>query len=100
MQTVTNRAKRSTAAGAALSVLALTLTACAATPAYQRETTTLGEVDISGLECRDEAPITSLRKRTVCASPEQWAEYDALQRERIEDFDRNRTSAGRNPFGR
>lgn len=52
------------------------LGACAVDPAVQRTTTTLGEVNMEGMECRRVGEVGSLMKRTICASPQQWAESD------------------------
>lgn len=83
--------------------LALALTACAAAPAVQKTSTILGEVDLTGLECRRETPIGANIPRTVCASPEAWAAYEARAadhaRRQIDEADRytNVFQFGRGP---
>lgn len=65
---------------------AASLGACTTKPAISRTTATLGEVDMTGLVCRQEKPIDSNQKRTVCASPEAWAAYDKRMIEHSEAF--------------
>jgi hypothetical protein len=85
----------------ASAVLSLTVAACSASPIYTRTHTTLGEVDLTGLECRKDTPINTNVPRTVCASPEAWAAY---QKEEAERAERVREEADRytnvNQFGR
>lgn len=63
-------------AGAAAVCTAL-LTACAASPLITRTRTTLGEVNMEGLECRGDKPPGSSISRNICATPEAWAKYEA-----------------------
>ncbi len=79
---------------------ALSISACAIEPLVERTRTTLGEVDLTGLECRDEAVMGSLRKRTICASPEQWAAYDEEERRKAEDIQRDIRRQGSSVFFR
>ncbi len=59
--------------------LAATATACAA-PTVTKQRMTLGEANIEGLECRRETPIGTAFPRTICASAEAWASFDAKAR--------------------
>jgi hypothetical protein len=49
---------------------------CTMTPAVTKERMTLGEADISGMECRREKPIDTNLPRTICASRQAWAAFD------------------------
>ncbi|MBU6319328.1 MAG: hypothetical protein KGS00_06710 [Alphaproteobacteria bacterium] len=81
--------------------LSLLAAGCAATPQVTRETMTLGEAGIEGMECRRETIIGSSFKRTICASPETWARYDAQKRQEAERYmDSPRQQSNVNKFGR
>lgn len=58
---------------------AFVLAACTATPTISRTKTTLGEVDMTGLECRREKASGSNIGRTICASPQTWANYENVE---------------------
>jgi len=74
---------------------------CATSPTVSKERMTLGEARIEGMECRRTAPIGSLFKRTVCASPEAWAQFDAERRSETDLlFDKARSMQNVDKFGR
>jgi hypothetical protein len=62
------------------------LSGCTATPLITKERMTLGEANISGMECRRETSVRSSMPKTTCASPELWAKYDARENEKTELF--------------
>ena len=62
-----------------LLVGATTLSACAS-HSVSRTRTTLGQVNMEGLECRRENEPGSIIGRSYCASPEAWATYDAKEK--------------------
>jgi hypothetical protein len=65
---------------AALGAAATVVSACSVTPSVTKQTMTLGEANIEGMECRRErAPDTNI-PRTICASPESWAVFDEKRR--------------------
>lgn len=69
---------------------ATTLSACAS-HSISRTRTTLGEVNMEGLECRNEKQPGSSIGRSYCASPESWASYDAKEKAHSNALlDRNR----------
>lgn len=71
-----------TGVGAAAAALA----ACSTTPTITKERMTLGEANIDGMECRREkAPDTNI-PRTICASPQAWAVFDAERRRETEEL--------------
>jgi hypothetical protein len=81
-------------------IAAAILAGCATTPAalYNKEVTTLGQVDMTGLVCRTDQVTGSIRKKTYCASPEMWARYDARMRDQsdaIYDISRSATKSRR-----
>ncbi|HEX5008101.1 MAG TPA: hypothetical protein VFV70_13370 [Hyphomonadaceae bacterium] len=67
---------------AALAVIA----GCSTVPTVTKETTTLGEANISGMECRRGKPIDTNLPRTICASPKAWAAYDEQARMATDDL--------------
>jgi hypothetical protein len=68
------------------------ISACTAVPLVTKQKMTLGEVDIEGMECRREKPITSNMPKTVCASPEAWKAFDeAAAYENERGFDQVRS---------
>jgi hypothetical protein len=74
---------------------------CSTAPSITRQKMTLGEADISGMECRRAPPTGSNMKQTVCASPEAWAEYDKKREfENKQIFETDRVKTGVGPFGR
>ncbi len=62
-----------------LASCATILAACASHP-VTRTQTTLGEVNMEGLECRRENQPGSSIGRSYCTSPEAWAKYDAKEK--------------------
>lgn len=67
-----------------------TLAACAS-HSITRTHTTLGEVDMDGLECRSGKQPGSSIGRSYCATPEAWASYDAKEKAQSRALlDRNR----------
>jgi hypothetical protein len=73
--------------------------ACSTTPTVTKERMTLGEANISGMECRRARPIDTNLPRTICANPSSWAAYDKQARTATDDL----LSRGRelgNAFGR
>jgi hypothetical protein len=87
-------------APALAAALALLAAGCAAGSTVTRTSTTLGEVDMKGLECRRQPRIDSLLGETICASPEAWAEFDARERGKVDDINRQLESVPHQPFGR
>lgn len=55
-----------------------------ATQVIAKDRMTLAEADIGGMECRKETPIGTNKARTICASPEAWAKFDAKQKQEAE----------------
>lgn len=81
-------------------VTALAVTGCV-TPSYTKQVTTLGEVDMTGLQCRRVDPIDSHMQRTMCATPASWAKYDRKQIAASEAFfSATRTMANVDKFNR
>lgn len=62
------------------------LSACSTAPIVSREKMTLGEANIEGMECRREKDIETNIPRTICASPEAWARFDARRRQESSDL--------------
>jgi len=62
-----------------LALCATGLTGCAS-HSITRTQTTLGEVNMDGLECRRENQPGSSIARSYCTSPEAWAKHDAKER--------------------
>jgi hypothetical protein len=81
--------------------VALMTAGCATEPTVTKERMTLGEARIEGMECRRTTPIGTTFKRTICASPEAWARFDA---ERLAEtgllFDKARSLQNVDKFGR
>lgn len=65
---------------------AIGVSACSTTPLVTRETMTLGEANIEGMECRKDRPPDTNIPRTICASPEAWAAFDDKRRRETEDL--------------
>lgn len=65
---------------AGLGAGAIAISACSTTPLVTRETMTLGEANIEGMECRRDRPPDTNIPRTICASPEAWAAFDERRR--------------------
>lgn len=65
---------------------AVFLVGCSTTPLVTKERMTLGEANITGMECRRETSIRSAHPQTMCARPEFWAKYDARESEKTELF--------------
>ncbi|MBI1340947.1 hypothetical protein GC169_12170 [bacterium] len=70
--------------GLALIALAVAASACASPATVTKTRTTLGEVDLTGLECRRETDAGSIRARTICAAPADWAAFEARSIERTQ----------------
>lgn len=62
-----------------IALCAAALTGCAS-HSITRTQTTLGEVDMNGLECRRENQPGSSIGRSYCTSPEAWAKLDAKEK--------------------
>jgi hypothetical protein len=78
----------------------LAVSGCA-TPSVTKERMTLGEANISGLDCRREKPPGTNMPRTVCASPEAWEKFDAAARyENDLAFQKARSSSNAGAFNR
>lgn len=60
----------------AVVLIVMLVGACTTTPSITRTRTTLGEVDMEGLECRRDRQAGSNIGRTICASPASWANYE------------------------
>lgn len=60
-------------------LMGLLLAACSVSPSIVRTKTTLGQVNMEGLECRRDKTPGSTIGRTICASPEHWARYENEQ---------------------
>ena len=74
---------------------------CSMTPAVTKERMTLGEANIEGMECRREAPIGSNKPKTICASPQAWAQFDKDARRESElAFEQARSRANVGGFNR
>ncbi len=59
------------------------LSGCISTkPLVTKQTMTLAETDITGMECRRDTPPDTNIPRTICATRESWATFD--QRRRLE----------------
>jgi hypothetical protein len=65
---------------------AVLIAACAAMPTVTKERMTLGEANISGMECRRDRPINTNVPRTICASPQAWAAFDENHRLAAQDL--------------
>lgn len=65
---------------------AAVLAACSTTPLVTREKMTLGQANIEGMECRQEKAIDTNIPRTICASPQAWARFDARRRQESADL--------------
>jgi hypothetical protein len=59
---------------------------CSLTPTVTKQKMLLGEVDMSGLECRRDTPPDSNLPRTICASPAAWASFDERRRSDTDDI--------------
>jgi hypothetical protein len=73
--------------------------ACTTTPTVTKQRMTLGEANISGMECRRGKPIDTNLPRTICASPEAWASYDEQARRATDELMFRGRELG-NAFGR
>jgi hypothetical protein len=71
---------------AGIGASAIAVSACSTTPLVTRETMTLGEANIEGMECRKDRPPDTNIPRMICASPEAWAAFDARRRRETEDL--------------
>jgi hypothetical protein len=60
-----------------LSAAFLGTTACTMTPTVTKQRMTLGEANIEGMECRRDKSIGTVMPKTICASKESWAQFDA-----------------------
>jgi hypothetical protein len=67
--------------GFALLAVALAA-ACSMTPTVTKQSTTMtvGEIKEAGLECRRNVAIDTNIPRTICASANSWAAYEAKAR--------------------
>jgi hypothetical protein len=59
---------------------------CTATPTVTKQRMTLGEANISGMECRRETSLLSSIPKTTCASPAVWAKYDKREADKSAQF--------------
>ena len=78
-----------------IAVLAAVVAGCAAKPNITMQKTTLGQVDLTGLDCRVEKPPGSNMRQTICASPAAWKEFDdkqADQADRMLDASREKAN--------
>ena len=64
---------------------AVLVTGCV-TPTVTKERMTLGEANISGMECRREVSVLSSIPKTICASREVWASYDKREADKSAQF--------------
>jgi hypothetical protein len=76
------------------------LAGCATEPKITKETMTLAEANIEGLECRIDNPMGSNMPRTICASPAAWAKYDRNQEFNTDKMLENGRSSPNNAFDR
>lgn len=67
-------------------IAAVALGGCSLTPTVTKQKMTLGEIDISGMECRKDTPPDSNIPRTICASPDAWAAFDENRRRETDDI--------------
>jgi hypothetical protein len=65
---------------AILSAAAALAAACSMTPTVTKERMTLGDVDMTNMECRRDTPPDSNVPRTICATPQAWAAFDENRR--------------------
>jgi hypothetical protein len=80
---------------------AVLVAGCSMTPSVTKQRMTLGEANIEGMECRRERPMGTNLPRTVCASPEVWAKFDAAARYESDlAFEKARSGANSGPFNR
>ena len=74
---------------------------CTTVPTVTKQKMTLGEANISGMECRRERPIDSNLPRTICASPRAWAAFDEARSQETDDIlAEGRKHANVGPFNR
>jgi hypothetical protein len=74
---------------------------CTTAPSVTKQKMTLGEANISGMECRREKPIDSNLPRTICASRQAWAAFDDARRIDTDDIlAEGRKHANVGPFNR
>lgn len=59
---------------------------CSMTPLVTKQRMTLGEANITGMECRRVLPPNSNIPKTMCAMPDTWAKFDTRQAEIAENF--------------
>ena len=72
-----------------------------ATPSVNKQVTTLGQVDMTGMVCRRAVPIGSSLPKTVCATQAAWNKQDARAlafSEQLHDQSNRQTNT--DPFGR
>ena len=62
------------------------LAGCSTTPLISKERMTLGEADITGMECRRETSVASSLPKTMCAKPEYWAKFDRREQDKTSSF--------------
>ena len=65
---------------------AVLIAGCTLTPTVTKERMTLGEANISGMECRREVSVLSSIPKTTCASREVWANYDKRESDKSAQF--------------
>src|SRR5882672_4531042 len=85
------------AAGFAVAALASGCT----TPSVNKQVTTLGQVDMTGMVCRRAAPTGSSLPKTICATQAAWDRSDAQAiafSEQLHDESNRQTNT--DPFGR
>lgn len=59
---------------------------CSMTPLVTKERMSLGEADITGMECRRIIPANSNIPKKMCAKPESWAKFDTRQADIAANF--------------
>jgi hypothetical protein len=76
----------------------LLMSSCATQPRVTKVVMPLGEVDMTGLECRVERPVGTNMPRQICARPEAWAELDERALERKDALLEDARTAGNGRF--
>lgn len=80
---------------------AVALAAGCVTPSVNKQVTTLGQVDMTGMVCRRAAPTGSSLPKTVCATQAAWDREDARAiafSEKLHEESNRQTNT--DPFGR
>ena len=86
---------------ASIAALLVLISGCSTQPSVIKQRMTLGEANIEGLECRRDTPMGTNLPRTVCASAEAWAKFDAAARYESDlAFEKARSGTNAGAFNR